>query len=207
MRVRRVHKFLALFFWAFSLVVMSYGIYDKFAGMEKYQKLVYVNIGAMLGITLLFEGYFQWMWRQEDPLSYPERTMTEEEFEKRVKDGEKLVILDNMVIDIGGYAYAHPGGSHLINYNIGRDISKFIYGSYALCGNSNDPKAPTDRHTHSNVARKVANKHAIATLKKDACRWSKGDNTHLFRIDHGRSNKINDFTTTFCFVASDGQTR
>jgi hypothetical protein len=30
MRVRRVHKFLALFFWAFSLVIMSYGIFDYF---------------------------------------------------------------------------------------------------------------------------------------------------------------------------------
>ena len=28
--------------------------------------------------------------------------MTEEEFEKRVKNGEKLVILDNLVLDIGG---------------------------------------------------------------------------------------------------------
>jgi hypothetical protein len=134
--------------------------------------------------------------------------MTEEEFERKVKEGEKLVILDNMVLDIGGFAYSHPGGAHLINYNIGRDISKFIYGSYALCGNSNDPKASTDRHTHSNVARKIANKHAIATLKKDACRWNKGDDkSHLFRIDHGRSNKINDFTTTFCFASSDGKTR
>lgn len=101
--------------------------------------------------------------------------MTEEEFEKRVKNGEKLVVLDNMVLDIGGYAYAHPGGAHLINYNVGRDISKFIYGSYALCGNSNDPKAKTDRHTHSNVARKVANNHAIATLKKDAVVWNKAN--------------------------------
>jgi len=81
------------------------------------------------------------MWKQEDVFVEPTQTMTEEEFETRVKNGEKLVILDNLVLDIGGYAYAHPGGAHLINYNIGRDISKFIYGSYALIGNSNDPKA------------------------------------------------------------------
>ena len=90
-----------------------------------------------------------------------------------------------MVLDIGGYAAAHPGGAHLINYNIGRDISKFIYGSYALAGNSNDPKARTDRHTHSNVARKVANNHAIATLKRDAVRWNKGySKSDLFKIDY-----------------------
>jgi len=94
-----------------------------------------------------------------------------------------------MVLDIGGYIYAHPGGAHLIEYNIGRDISKFIYGSYALCGNSNDPKASTIRYTHSNVARKVANKHAIATLKKDAVVWNKGyKHSSLFKIDHKLSN-------------------
>ena len=98
--------------------------------------------------------------------------MTEEEFEKRVKEGEKLVVLDNMVLDIGSYIYAHPGGSFLLEYNIGRDISKFIYGGYALFGNTNDPKAYTERYTHSNMARKIANRHAIATIKKDAVRWN-----------------------------------
>lgn len=118
------------------------------------------------------------------------------------------MVLDNMVLDIGGYAYAHPGGAHLINYNIGRDISKFIYGSYALCGNTNDPKAETDRHTHSNIARKIANRHAIATFKKDAVVWNKGfRQSSLFKIDHKRSNQINDFTYTFCFEAVDGIAR
>jgi hypothetical protein len=148
------------------------------------------------------------MYRQEDVLVQPKVTMTEEEFEKRVKDGEKLVILDNLVLDIGGYAYAHPGGAHLINYNTGRDISKFIYGSYALIGNSNNPKAKTDRYTHSNVARKIANKHAIATLRKDAVVWNKGyQKSSSFKIDHQRSNQINNFTYTFCFTTTDGEIR
>ena len=65
--------------------------------------------------------------------------ISEEEFEKRIKDGEQLVILDNMVVDISSYAYNHPGGAFLLDYNVGRDISKFFYGSYALDGNGNDP--------------------------------------------------------------------
>lgn len=148
------------------------------------------------------EFYYQWMWRQEDRFVYPNRSMSEEEFERRVKEGEKLVILDNMVLDISGYAYAHPGGRHLIDHNIGRDISKFIYGSYTLSGNSDDPKAPTLRHSHSNVARKVANLHAIATFKKDAVVWNRGySESSLFKIDYKKSNQINDYTTTFCFKA------
>jgi cytochrome b involved in lipid metabolism len=45
-----------------------------------------------------------------------------------------------MVIDIAPYASAHPGGSFLLQYNVGRDISKFFYGGHALDGNGSDPK-------------------------------------------------------------------
>lgn len=57
---------------------------------------------------------------------------TEEEFENKVQAGEKLVIVDDLVVDIGSYAYSHPGGAFLIEYNLGRDVSKFIFGSFAL---------------------------------------------------------------------------
>ena len=174
---RRVHKYLALVFWAFSLFTMTMGmilyIYDRLSPLETptYSYFVWLNIIVMVGITLSLELFYQWNWRQEDSWNYPKLAMSEDEFEKRVKEGQKLVVLDNMVLDIGGYAYAHPGGAFLINYNVGRDISKFIYGSYALFGNGNDPKKATERHAHSNIARKIANRHAIATLKKDAVRW------------------------------------
>ena len=66
--------------------------------------------------------------------------MTEEELEKRIAKGEKLMVLDNMIIDVSSFAYTHPGGQFLIEYNLGRDIGKFFYGSYSLDGNGNDPK-------------------------------------------------------------------
>ena len=77
MIVRRVHKLLALFFWAFSLVTVTTGlllfIEDKLTAVEsaKYNKLIWINIGAMLGLTFMFELYYQWMWRQEDQFKYP----------------------------------------------------------------------------------------------------------------------------------------
>lgn len=106
-----------------------------------------------------------------------------------------------MVIDIGSYAYAHPGGAFLLDYNVGRDISKFFYGSYALDGNGNDPsKQETERHAHSNFARKIANRNRVGTLKLDAVRWAEQhDACVTFKIDHAKSRKINDFTTTFYF--------
>ena len=56
--------------------------------------------------------------------------MTLEEFKKQVKIGRKLVILDDLVLDVSSYLYNHPGGQFLISHNIGRDISKFFYGGY-----------------------------------------------------------------------------
>jgi len=41
---------------------------------------------------------------------------------------------------MSSYAFQHPGGAFLLEYNVGRDISKFFYGGYALDGNSSDPK-------------------------------------------------------------------
>jgi len=48
-----------------------------------------------------------------------------------------------MVLDLSEYAKHHPGGSFTIERTVGRDISKFFYGSCSLDSNSNDPKAKT----------------------------------------------------------------
>ena len=52
------------------------------------------------------------------------------EFNTRVSQGEKLVILDDLVLDMRPYLYNHPGGAFVIEHNIGRDISKYFYGGY-----------------------------------------------------------------------------
>ena len=67
--------------------------------------------------------------------------MTHAEFEKNIKNGEKLVILDDFVLDISRYGDYHPGGAFLINHNIGRDVSKFFHGGHALDNNSYDSNA------------------------------------------------------------------
>ena len=42
------------------------------------------------------------------------------------------MILDDLVLDVSKYYSEHPGGKFLIEANIGRDISKFFYGGYAM---------------------------------------------------------------------------
>jgi hypothetical protein len=44
----------------------------------------------------------------------------------------KIVVLDNQVLDVEGFASTHPGGKFVFTKNYGRDISKFFYGGYKL---------------------------------------------------------------------------
>ena len=106
------------------------------------------------------------------------------------------MILDNMVLEVSSFAYSHPGGQFLIDYNVGRDIGKFFYGGYILDGNGDSLKQHTYRNSHSNIARKIVNKLAIATLKKDNLRWNQKtkDTDITFKIEHENSHKVNHFT-------------
>ena len=58
-----------------------------------------------------------------------------DEFEALIKKGRKLVILDDMVLDLEQFLGKHPGGNFSLTQNIGRDISKFFYGGYSLESN------------------------------------------------------------------------
>jgi cytochrome b involved in lipid metabolism len=71
------------------------------------------------------------------------------------------VILDEMVLDISKFKFEHPGGKFVLNFNSGRDISKFFYGGYVL--ENNQGMKP---HTHTNVARNIANSLIVGKLQE-----------------------------------------
>lgn len=58
--------------------------------------------------------------------------MSRSDFKKRVAGGEQLVVVDDLVLDISKFKLSHPGGKFVLEYNIGRDVSKFFYGGYIL---------------------------------------------------------------------------
>jgi len=95
-------------------------------------------------------------------------------------------------LDLSEFAENHPGGTWLINYTLGRDISKFFYGGYALDGNSANPKSGNESHCHSNIARKIVNKYVIATLARDMPRMTAA-------MDHQSTFDINSVTKSFVF--------
>ena len=79
------------------------------------------------------------------------------EFNKRVDEGQKLVILDDMILDVRRFMLNHPGGKFLVEQNVGRDVSKFFYGGYSL-----ENIIKVSPHFHSNVARNIVNQLVIA---------------------------------------------
>ena len=131
----------------------------------------------MIGIVVFFEVLYRINKSRDNVFINPQEIIDEKTFENRVSAGEKLVILDNMVLDISSFAYNHPGGAFLLEYNVGRDISKFFYGSYALDGNNSLPGMPNQKHAHSNISRIWANKLAVATLVR------KNTQANAFKID------------------------
>ena len=91
-------------------------------------------------------------------------TISKAEFDARVKRGEKLVILDGFVLDIGDFIAHHPGGKFTLSHNIGCDISKFFYGGYSMEGNLSGEPSPG--YVHSNYARMIVNDLIIGHYEK-----------------------------------------
>lgn len=61
---------------------------------------------------------------------------TVDDFNIAVKAGRKLMILNEMVLDVTEFINYHPGGRFVLQINTGRDISKFFYGGYCLEDNN-----------------------------------------------------------------------
>ena len=87
--------------------------------------------------------------------------MSREEFDSCIDNGQKLVLLDDLVLDVDKFIAEHPGGRFFITHNIGRDISKYYYGGYAVEGN-NSGSPPAKGHTHSSYADRIVKELTIA---------------------------------------------
>lgn len=99
---------------------------------------------------------------QEEPFVTPAAVMNVEEFERRLAAGEKLLILDDLILDVSEFYKVHPGGKFVIEHTVGTDIAKFFYGGYSL--EDNMKPTPAFGFRHSNYARMIANDIAIARL-------------------------------------------
>lgn len=96
------------------------------------------------------------------------------------------MILDDMVLDVTDFKNHHPGGKFLIEHNVGRDISKFFYGGYAMENFNGKP----NNFKHPNLARIIVNSLITAKLEKSA---------PTFHAQIVKRTKINSNTQTITY--------
>lgn len=122
------------------------------------------NAVVFTSIIIISEIIYRlWLWRSSIEVSQNEskRSISLDEFTDMVHNKKKrLIILDNKVLDFGEYDDFHPGGKFYLLKNIGRDISKFFYGSYKLV---NDSTVKAKNHSASAMA--LANSLTIGHLE------------------------------------------
>ena len=73
--------------------------------------------------------------------------ITTAEFDERVNNDEKLVIMDGMVLNVAEFLEYHPGGQFVINKRMGYDITDLFYGK-PYSGES-EVGANEEGHMHS----------------------------------------------------------
>ena len=177
-RVRLVHKLVGYLGFFGSFAALSTGIYsfkERFRGTTRLQGNAFVlaNLIPMISIYIFFELRFRKQRKEKVDYKLNLPLMTLEECQQNIEKGVQLWILDELVLDLTEYSLKHPGGRFVIQRTVGRDISKFFYGGYALDHNSNDHKKKVPSYTHSEIAKLVAQDCAVAILdRKDVASFN-----------------------------------
>ena len=164
---------------------------------SKGMTLMIINIVVYVVVLGTLEVIHQLTLRGEDSFLKHQKNMTVQEFEEEVAKGRKLVVLDELVLDVAPFISNHPGGRFVIEHNIGADISKFFFGGYSLEGNLGGQ--PVAGYKHSNYARKIVNSLICAQLDRRIQVQSTRCN-----IDASRTSIVNKFTNAFFFKSHNG---
>ena len=167
LKLGRIHRYFAYALIIFSQVVITTGIiwyFDRTKAIFKGILCAALNLGAFVIPILIGEILHRRKLQQFEAFNKLPTSMSQNEFNSLLKEGRKLVILDELVLDLSPFISRHPGGRFVLEHNVGRDISKFFHGGYSLDGNSGSN--PAKGHRHSNYARIIVNQLACATFEK-----------------------------------------
>ncbi|CDW84971.1 cytochrome b5-like heme steroid binding domain containing protein [Stylonychia lemnae] len=158
----------------------------KYSTWAEYMKpLPITHISIFFLTSFVIEIIHQRYKTQEQPFRVPDEIMTMEEFKSKIQNGSQYVLLDDLVLDVSKYMSNHPGGRFVMEYNVGRDISKYFYGGYIL-----ENSGGLSPHYHSNVARKIVNSLIIARIDQKPFQF-------MARIVE--KSDVNSTTATFTF--------
>ena len=198
-RIAKIHRFSGYAMLLIGTVTASTGIlhyFDDILMGDRRNVLSMVNLIVFVVLVASFEAIYRCRNKYAKGhirTSAMLESFTCEQIDAAVKTGRKLVIFDNLVLDLNGYERNHPGGKFNLIHNLGRDISKFFFGGYNLV----NVKGKHPKH-HSQAALDI-----VKTMIVGVIEGQKEVADHLFKIVKRRA--VTDNTCTFTFKKIDGE--
>eukprot|EP00347_Sterkiella_histriomuscorum_P024123 403332230 len=163
LRVKLGHKIFGYILIFVSQIAIVLGGFKWSSFSNQNNPYVIAHIVVFFLVLIVLEGIYYRFQMNETNFVDPKNTISRADFKKRVAGGEQLVVVDDLVLDVSRFKLSHPGGKFVLDYNVGRDISKFFYGGYTL-----ETSSGLKPHTHSNMARHILNSLVIARLEEKA---------------------------------------
>lgn len=143
-KVAQIHRYagyLAIFI-ANAAIITGAGKYfnDRLRGDSRsilglLSMFVFVVLVAIFEAVYRIRNTYSTSQIQTPDISTPDgkiKAFTPEMIDTKVAEGQRLVLFDNLVLDLQGYERNHPGGKFNLTQNYGRDVSKFFFGGYNL---------------------------------------------------------------------------
>ncbi|KAG5175833.1 hypothetical protein JKP88DRAFT_283324 [Tribonema minus] len=104
----------------------------QLAGFDVVMRYVFSVILAFMALMFIVAEIYLWHGRwharktKRRQLGIPSLTL--EQFNERVGQGEQLLIVNDAILDVSEYMKAHPGGSKLLKESVSRDVTKEVLG-------------------------------------------------------------------------------
>jgi len=130
---KRFHGRFGMFMIVLTQFAIFFGIYSYCHNRDIPTVLHWIAIFTTTIIIFFLELSHRYFLSAPDiPFEKPTNYMDRKEFDDIANNTrKKLVLLDNLVLDVTHFAEYHPGGKFVLDKLNGRDISKYFYGGYS----------------------------------------------------------------------------
>ena len=172
-RIAKIHRI-------FGYIMLFLGNWGIWSGLSDYYQYKLYSLGGRVNwgsysmiLFLILVITFEVIYRLRNKYSKGQiktpgvqgkiQSFTPKSIDDEVAKGRKLVIFDNLVLELHEeYIHLHPGGKFNLVHNLGRDISKFFFGGYNLVNTPGVIKRP---HHHSQAALDIVKTFVIGVIE------------------------------------------
>ena len=153
--VRKMHQIVGICMLLVGMFVCTKGwiLYGDPVGLEVFGKNLVVVCVVFAGLEI---RQVRRRRRNEKKIENLQE-ITHSEASWRISNGEELMFVDDLVVDVKQFKFSHPGGLTVMQTSVGEDVGKYMVG----CSSFDDSLDP---HMHSAKALSYLNSLAIARI-------------------------------------------